>query len=296
MSAYRFIEAEKVAERKVASACALMEVSRSAFYGWHHHRPGPRAIADAKLEAKIVEIHAKSRATYGSPRIKAALAREGTGVGRKRVARLMALRGLAGRHRRRKIRTTIPDPEANTAMIDRLARAFDPESVALDRVYLGDITYIRTHEGWLYLATCLDLASRRVVGFSMADHMRASLVCDALAMAIKARRPEAGFTFHSDRGSQYTSGDFRKLLGSHKALQSLSRPRQCWDNAVAESFFSTLKQELVYRSTSPTRAAARAAIFEFIEVFYNRSRLHSTLGNLTPAEYEEQRLKQPEAA
>jgi transposase InsO family protein len=296
MSAYRFIEAEKVAERKVASACALMEVSRSAFYGWHHHRPGPRAIADAKLEAKIVEIHAKSRATYGSPRIKAALAREGTGVGRKRVARLMALRGLAGRHRRRKIRTTIPDPEANTAMIDRLARAFDPESVALDRVYLGDITYIRTHEGWLYLATCLDLASRRVVGFSMADHMRASLVCDALAMAIKARRPEAGFTFHSDRGSQYTSGDFRKLLGSHKALQSLSRPRQCWDNAVAESFFSTLKQELVYRSTFPTRAAARAAIFEFIEVFYNRSRLHSTLGNLTPAEYEEQRLKQPEAA
>jgi transposase InsO family protein len=296
MSAYRFIEAEKVAERKVASACALMEVSRSAFYGWHHHRPGPRAIADAKLEAKIVEIHAKSRATYGSPRIKAALAREGTGVGRKRVARLMALRGLAGRHRRRKIRTTIPDPEANTAMIDRLARAFDPESVALDRVYLGDITYIRTHEGWLYLATCLDLASRRVVGFSMADHMRASLVCDALAMAIKARRPEAGFTFHSDRGSQYTSGDFRKLLGRHEALQSLSRPRQCWDNAVAESFFSTLKQELVYRSTFPTRAAARAAIFEFIEVFYNRSRLHSTLGNLTPAEYEEQRLKQPEAA
>jgi len=296
MSAYRFIEAEKVAERKVASACALMEVSRSAFYGWHHHRPGPRAIADAKLEAKIVEIHAKSRATYGSPRITAALAREGEGVGRKRVARLMALRGLAGRHRRRKIRTTIPDPEANTAMIDRLGRAFDPESVALDRVYLGDITYIRTHEGWLYLATCLDLASRRVVGFSMADHMRASLVCDALAMAIKARRPEAGFTFHSDRGSQYTSGDFRKLLGSHKALQSLSRPRQCWDNAVAESFFSTLKQELVYRSTFPTRAAARAAIFEFIEVFYNRSRLHSTLGNLTPAEYEEQRLKQPEAA
>jgi transposase InsO family protein len=296
MSVYPFIEAEKVSERNVASACALMEVSRSAFYGWHHHQPGPRALEDAKLGAKIVEIHAKSRATYGAPRITAVLAREGDSVGRKRVARLMALRGLAGRHRRRKIRTTIPDPEANPTMVDRLGRAFHPESVALDRTYIGDITYIRTHEGWLYLATCIDLASRRVVGFSMADHMRASLVCDALAMAVEARRPQPGFVFHSDRGSQYTSGDYRKLLDKHKALQSLSRPRQCWDNAVAESFFSTLKQELVYRSTFPTRAVARAAIFEFIEVFYNRSRLHSTLGNLTPAEYEEKRLKQPEAA
>jgi putative transposase len=296
MIVYPFIEAEKVAERNVAAACALMEVSRSAFYGWHHHQAGPRALADAKLEVKIVEIHRASRATYGAPRITAALAREGTGVGRKRVARLMAKRGLAGRVRRRRIRTTIPDPEANTTMVDRLGRSFDPDSVGLDRVYLGDITYIRTHEGWLYLATCIDLASRRVVGFSMADHMRASLVVDALASAIKARRPTPGFMFHSDRGSQYTSGDFHKLLDKHKALQSLSRPRQCWDNAVAESFFSTLKEELVYRSTFPTRAAARAAIFEFIEVFYNRGRLHSTLGNLTPAEYEEQRLKQPEAA
>jgi putative transposase len=296
MSVYPFIEAEKVAERSVASACALMVVSRSAFYGWHHHQPGPRALEDAKLGAKIVEIHAKSRATYGAPRITAALAREGDGVGRKRVARLMALRGLAGRHRRRKIRTTIPDPDANPTMVDRLGRAFDPESVALDRTYIGDITYIRTHEGWLYLATCIDLASRRIVGFSMADHMRASLVVDALTMAIRVRHPEPGFVWHSDRGSQYTSGDFRKLVKEHNALQSLSRTRQCWDNAVAESFFSTLKEELVYRSTFPTRAVARAAIFECIEVFYNRSRLHSTLGNLTPAEYEAQRLSQPEAA
>lgn len=296
MSAYRFIEAEKVGERSVAPACTLMKVSRSAFYGWHHHQAGPRARANAKLTETIVEIHAKSRATYGSPRVTAALRGDGERVGRKRVARLMALRGLAGRARRRKIRTTIPDPDANATMIDRLGRSFDPESHELDRVYVGDITYIRTHEGWLYLATCLDLASRRVVGFSMADHMRASLVCDALAGAIKARRPAKGFTFHSDRGSQYTSGDFRKLLGEHKALQSVSRPRQCWDNAVAESFFSTLKEELVYRQTFPTRTAARAAIFEFIEVFYNRSRIHSSLGNLSPAKYEERRLKLPEAA
>jgi transposase InsO family protein len=208
----------------------------------------------------------------------------------------MSKRGIAGRYRRRKIRTTIADPEANATMVDRLGRSFDPESYALDRTYVGDITYIRTHEGWLYLASCMDLASRRVVGFSMADHMRASLVCDALAMAIKARGTADGFLFHSDRGSQYTSGDFRRLLGKHKALQSVSRPRQCWDNAVAESFFATLKQELVYRQTFPTRAAARAAIFEFIEVFYNRTRIHSSLGNLSPAKYEERRLKLPEAA
>ena len=248
MNAYRFIEAEKVAERNVASACALMEVSRSAFYGWHHHRPGPRACANAKLTEAIIEIHAKSRATYGSPRITAALAREGEGVGRKRVARLMAAHGLAGRIRRRKIRTTIADPEANTTMVDRLARSFDPKAHELDRVYIGDITYIRTHEGWLYLATCLDLASRRVVGFSMADHMRASLVCDALAMAIRTRAPKPGFLVHSDRGSQYTSGDFRKLLKANKALQSLSRPRQCWDNAVAES---SLPRSRKSSSTAP---------------------------------------------
>jgi putative transposase len=145
MSVYPFVEAEKVAERNVASACALMEVSRSAFYGWHHHEAGPRALADAKLETKIVEIHRASRATYGAPRITAALAHEGTGVGRKRVARLMARCGLAGRARPRKIRTTIPDPGASPTMIDRLRRAFAPDSVALDHVYLCDITDIRTH-------------------------------------------------------------------------------------------------------------------------------------------------------
>lgn len=292
MSVYPFVEAEKAAECNVARACALMEVSRSAFYLWSRHEPGPRARADAELEPRIAEIHRQSRRTYGSPRVTAALARDGEHVGRKRVARLMVRRGLVGRARRRRIRTTVPDPAARSVAPDRLARLFDPGSCALNRVYVGDITYIRTHEGWLYLATCLDLASRAVVGFSMADHMRASLVCDALAGAIRRRRPAAGFLFHSDRGSQYTSGEFRALLTEHGALQSLSRPHQCWDNAVAESFFATLKEELVRRQTFPTRAAARAAIFEFIEVFYNRRRLHSSLGNLTPAEYEDQRRRQ----
>ena len=298
MSVYPFIEAEKVAERNVASACALMEVSRSAFYGWHHHQPGPRALEDAKLEAKIVEIHAKSRAHI---RRTADHCRPGP---RRRWRRPKACgppHGASGVSpdviRRRKIRTTIPDPEANPTMVDRLGRAFDPESVALDRIYIGDITYIRTHEGWLYLATCH--RSREPAGRRLLDgrpHAGIARLSTPWPWPSEPVIPQPGFVFHSDRGSQYTSGDFRKLLDAHKGLQSLSRPRQCWDNAVAESFFSTLKEELVYRSTFPTRAAARAAIFEFIEVFYNRSRLHSTLGNLTPAEYEEQRLKQPEAA
>ena len=296
MSVYPFIEAEKVAVRNVAKACAMLTVSRSAFYDWHHHTDTIRAIADAKLAGQIVAIHRISRGTYGAPRVTVALARTGVGAGRKRVARLMAKEGLAGRSRRRKVRTTISDPAAGGAMIDRLGRVFDPASAELDRIYVGDITYIRTHEGWLYLATVIDLASRRVVGFAMADHMRASLVCDAQQMAIQMRHPAPGFVFHSDRGSQYTSRAFRDLLAAHKGLQSLSRPRQCWDNAVAESFFATLKEELVHRMVLPTREAARRAIFEFIEVFYNRSRLHSSLGYFTPAEYEEVRRKPAEAA
>jgi len=296
VNVYPFVEAEKVAVRNVARACAMLEVSRSAFYDWHHHESSPRAIADAKLAGQIIEIHKKSRATYGSPRVTNALHLTGVGVGRKRVARLMAKGGLAGRARRRKVRTTVSDPAAGGTMIDRLRRVFGPASYELDRVYVGDITYIRTHEGWLYLATVIDLASRRVVGFAMADHMRAQLVCDALRMAIEIRHPGPGFIFHSDRGSQYTSKDFRALLAKHHGLQSLSRPRQCWDNAVAESFFATLKEELVYRLVLPTREAARRAIFEFIEVFYNRIRMHSSLGYLTPAEYEASRRKSAEAA
>ena len=296
MNVYPFVEAEKVAERNVAKACAMLTVSRSAFYDWHHHTGSARALADANLADKIVAIHRISRGTYGAPRVTVALRRTGVGASKKRVARLMVTRGLAGRARRRKIKTTISDPAAQGSMVDRLGRAFDPASHDLDRIYVGDITYIRTYEGWLYLASVIDLASRRVVGFAMADHMRASLVCDALRMAIELRHPKPGFLFHSDRGSQYTSRAFRDLLAEHDGLQSLSRPRQCWDNAVAESFFATLKEELVHRLVLPTREAARRAIFEFIEVFYNRSRLHSSLGYLTPAEYEELRRKLAEAA
>jgi transposase InsO family protein len=284
VNVFPFIEAEKAEQRNVAKACEMLEVSRSAFYEWHQHVPSTRQLADELLGERIQEIYDESRGTYGWPRVHRALRDDGLHVSRKRVARIMRTEGLIGRCRRRWVKTTISDP--NVRAVDLLKRTFGPGAVELDRVYVGDITYIRTWEGWMYLATVIDLASRRVVGWAMADHMRAELVSDALRMAIENRRPAPGAIFHSDRGTQYTSSEFTGLLAEHKMLQSLSRPRQCWDNAVAESFFASLKLECVYRQPLPTRAHARRAVFDYIEVFYNRRRLHSTLGYCTPAAYE----------
>lgn len=287
MSVFPFIEAEKAAQHgNVAKACELLEVSRSAYYDWSAHVPSRRRLDDEALGERIQAVYDQSRGTYGWPRVHRALRRDGVHVSRKRVARIMRQKGLVGRCRRRWTKTTTPDPEA--AAVDLLKRAFEPGTVELDRVYVGDITYIWTWEGWAYLATVIDLASRRVVGWAVADHMRAELVCDALRMAIDARRPGAGLIFHSDRGTQYNSAEFRQLLEASKITQSFSRPRQCWDNAVAESWFSTLKLELIDRQSWATRAQVRRAVFEFIEVFYNRRRLHSSLGYLSPAEYERQ--------
>jgi len=285
VNAYPFIEAEKAERRNVTRACELMEVSRSAFYDWHQHQPTRRELDDAELAGRIAEIHADSRGTYGAPRVHAELRRQGFHLARKRVARIMAAQGLAGRCKRRWKRTTIADPEAQAA-VDLIKRAFGPGTVECDRAYVGDITYLRTWEGWAYLATVIDLASRRVVGWAIADHMETSLVCDALKMAIAARRPGPGFVFHADRGSQYTSTEFRRLLADHQGVQSLSRKGQCWDNSVAESWFATLKTELIYRHSWATIAQVRRAVFEFVEIFYNRRRLHSSLGYLTPVEYE----------
>jgi transposase InsO family protein len=262
-----------------------MEVSRSAFYDWHQHQPTRRALDDEALGERIAEIHTAMRGVYGWPRVYAQLRREGFHVSRKRVARIMRHRGLIGRCKRRWTKTTFSDPEA--AAVDLLKRAFGPGTVEVDRVYVGDITYIWTSEGWLYLATVIDLASRRVVGWAMADHMRASLVVDALEMALDARRPGPGLIFHSDRGTQYTSAEFAELLEANHVTQSFSRPRQCWDNAVAESWFASLKEECIHRQSWPTRAQVRRAVFDYIEVFYNRQRLHSSLGYLTPVEYEQ---------
>ena len=290
MSRMRFVEAEKAQHHNVAKACELLQVSRSAFYDFAQHRPSARALADEQLGERIEEIFDASRGTYGWPRVHKALRDEGVHASRKRVARIMRQKGLIGRCQRRSTKTTISDPETKAA--DLLKRVFGPETVELDRVYVSDITYIWTWEGWLYLTTVIDLASRRVVGWSMADHMRTELVSDALRMAVAARHPAPGLIFHSDRGTQYTSKEFTDLLADHEMIQSLSRPRQCWDNAVAESFFSSLKLELVNRQSWATRAQARSAIVDYIEVFFNRRRLHSSLGYLSPADYEARRRAQ----
>jgi transposase InsO family protein len=254
VSRYRFIAAEKVAAGNVAKACALLDVSRSAYYQWSTPVPSRRQEEAAELGEKVARIHQESRGTYGAPRVHQQLRREGIPCARKRVARLMACRGLVGRCRRRTRKTTVADPGAEPVAQDLLGRAFAPAEREPDRAWVGDISYLRTWEGWLYLAVVIDLATRRLVGFALADHMRASLVCDALRMALGLRQPAPGLVFHSDRGSQYTSREFGALLERHAIVQSLSRVGQCWDNAVAESFFATLKTELVYRQPWPTRA------------------------------------------
>ena len=203
MNVYPFIEAEKAEQDgNVTMACVMLEVSRSAYYEWSKHVPSARDVSDAELGDKIVDIHTKSRGTYGAPRITTELAEAGICVGQKRVARLMVRRGLIGRCKRRFKVTTTPDPDATSLAPDLIKRVFSPEAYELDTAWCGDITYIRTWEGWLYLATVIDLASRKVVGFAMADHMRADLVCDALEMAIAQRQPAPGLIFHADRGSQ----------------------------------------------------------------------------------------------
>ena len=224
MSRYRFVAAEKAAARGVSAACAVFEVSRSAFYQWSKQTHSARQRQDAELGERIACIHRDSRGTYGAPRVHHELRRQGIACGRKRVARLMSMRGLAGRFKRRFKQTTIVDSTAQDLAPDRVQRAFEPGGLALNRVWVGDISYLRTWEGWCYLATVIDLASRRVVGFALADHMRTSLVLDALKMALKARRPLPGLIFHSDRGSQYTSHEFQQLLADTKIAQSLSRP------------------------------------------------------------------------
>jgi transposase InsO family protein len=293
---YPFIAAEKPAERNVVRTCALLSVSRSAYYQWCRHLQSSHTRRDETLRVRIRRIHSESRETYGAPRIHQQLRQEGIQTARKRVARVMAEDGLQGRQKRRFKKTTIPDAGATSLWTDLVSRDFAPANRPLNQVWVGDITYIRTWQGWAYLATVIDLASRRVVGFAVANHMGASLIQEAMEMALKSRRPAAGLIFHFDRGSQYTSSAFRELLARHHVRQSLSRPRQCWDNAVAESFFATLKTELVYRQPITTIPAARTAGFDYIEVFYNRKRLHSALGYQSPSTYEACRLNQAKTA
>ena len=279
-----FIEAEEVAGHSVKRCCELLEVSRSAYYQRRRDEPSARELSDAELSKRIAEVHAESKGTYGSPRVHKELRRRGVACGRRRVRRLMRQAGLEGRCKKRWRRTTIADPAAEAAR-DLIQRHFGP-CTEIDARYVGDITYIATWEGWAYLATVIDLASRKVVGWALGDHMRTELVTDALDAAFAQRRPEPGLVFHSDRGCQYTSGDYAAFARDHGVVLSVGRTGQCWDNAVAESFFATIKRELIDTRPWPTRAGLRAAIFDYIEGWYNTRRLHSSLGYLSPAEYE----------
>ncbi len=259
-----FIEAEEAAGRSVKHCCDMFEVSRAAYYQRKSQAPSAREVSDAELVEKIRQVHDDSDGTYGSPRVHRELRDRGVACGRRRVRRLMRLHGREGRCKKRWRKTTVQDPAAQAEALDLIQRHFGPSEV-LDARYVGDITYIATWEGWAYLATVIDLASRRVVGWAVADHMRTELVSDALLMAFGSRRPPTGAIFHSDRGCQYTSHDFRNLAKENGVVLSLSRKGECWDNAVAESFFASIKGELIDRRPWPTIAALHRAVFDWIE-------------------------------
>jgi transposase InsO family protein len=284
VNCYPFIEAEKAGRRNVKRACALLKVSRAAFYQ-HLAGPSQRDQQDAELTGQIRAVHEGSKGRYGAPRVQAELRRRGRRHSRKRVARLMRAAGIRGRAAKRWKKTTIPDPAA-AARVDRIRRDFTTDASRINARWCGDITYVGTWEGWLYLATVIDIASRRVVGYAIADHLRTELVADALANAVAARNPEPGVIFHSDRGCQYTSAAFAALAGDCDVTLSLGRTGQCWDNALSESFFASIKGELIDLQAWPAKAMARRAIVEYI-AWYNGTRLHSTLGYRSPAEFEE---------
>jgi putative transposase len=288
MSRFRFVDAEK-ARFPVSLLCKTVGVSKSGYYAWRDRPPSKRSREDAVLTEKIREVHQRSRETYGYPRVHAELRTLGMRCGRRRVARLMRRAGIRGCMRGKKRRTTLRDPRAVPAE-DLVNRNF--VATAPDRLWTADITYLRTGEGFLHLAFVLDVYSRRIVGWSMASHLRAELVVDALEMAVWRRKPAAGLVHHSDRGTQYTALSFGKRLEDAGIVPSMGRTGSALDNAISESFVATLKVELVHTRRFPTRQAARSAVFEYLEAFYNRRRLHSSLGYLSPESYEDLMAKE----
>ena len=275
-------------EFPVRLMCRVLDVSVAGFYAFCKRPETWRAVVDDVLMARITVAFAASGGTYGAPRIYNELRAEGLPTSCKRVARLMRDGGLVARPRSAPRVCTTDSTHADPIAPNRLARQFDIHGIALNQVWVGDITYIPTREGFLYLATVLDLASRRCVGWAMRDTLEGDLVCSALHMAYTARQPEPGLIFHSDRGSQYAAHTFRALLKTYGMLASMSRKGDCYDNAVAESFFSTLEFELLMQRDFHTREEARRAIFRYIETWYNPKRRHSTLNYVSPAEYEAQ--------
>ena len=264
--------------------CAVLQVSRSGYYAWLKRPKSNRSTQNEQLMKQIKDIHQQSRGTYGSPRIHDELKDQGVVCSENRVARLMRQHGIAGQKKKKFVRTTDSNHSLPIAP-NRLNQCFEADRP--DAVWTADITYIWTGQGWLYLAVVLDLFSRRVVGWSMAPSLERTLVIDALKTAIAARNPGKGLIHHSDRGSQYASDDYQKLLRKNKMVASMSRRGNCYDNAPTESWFATLKRELVYRTNYATHAEARQNIFEYIEVWYNRQRKHSAIGYNSPVAYEE---------
>lgn len=270
----------------ILALCENLRVSPSGFYDWQKRQnsPGPRAREEETLAQEIQQIHQRSRQTYGSPRIVDELRKNGKRHGRNRVGRLMNEKGLCGRQKGRyRVQTTDSNHDEPIAP-NRLATA--PTPTAPNQIWVADITYIETAEGWLYLAAILDLYSRKIVGWAMSERIDTTLILKALAMALLHRNAPAGLLFHSDRGAQYASADYRAALANAGLTASMSRKGNCYDNAFIESFWSTLKMDLIYRRAFRTRADAKREIFDYIEVFYNRQRSHTALGCLSPVDFE----------
>ena len=279
---FRFVEAEK-AHYPIRLMCRCLAVSRSGYYAWRKRPPSARAEQDARLGVEIAASHRASRRTYGSPRILRDLREEGHRVSRKRVARLMRELGLEGR-RKRRFRATTDSRHRFPVAPNVLMRDFDVE--APNTAWVTDITYVATLEGWLYLAVILDLFSRRVVGYALSERIDRALVLEALREALVRRPGARDLIHHSDRGSQYASHDYRDALDQAGITCSKSRRGDCWDNAVVESFFGTLKMELLYELPLQTSAATRSAVADYIEIFYNVRRRHSSLDYRSPVEFE----------
>jgi putative transposase len=289
---YAFIEAHR-RQHAIRLMCRVLAVSKAGYYAWRHREPSARTRANTALATHIRAAHRRSRRTYGSPRVTEELRAQGVRCSENRVARVMRREAIRAKGRRRFRVLTTDSRHGEPVAPNVVQRQFAVAAIARrDRVWASDITYLPTGEGWLYLAVVLDLASRRVIGWAMRHTLARGLTLDALQMALAQRQPGPGVLHHSDRGSQYACGDYQALLLAHGMTCSMSRKGDCWDNAVVESFFATLKTELVDGTDWATREIARTAIFEYIEVWYNRERRHSSLGYRSPVQYEVEQLTQ----
>lgn len=280
---YAFIQ-QHARDLPVRRMCRLLDVTPSGYYAWTRRSPCEREARELRLIESIRSAHQRSRSAYGSPRVHKELRRQGVICSRKRVEKLMRQAQIrSSRHRRFRVMTT-DSAHDHPIACNLLDQEFQQEKI--DRVWVSDITYITTDEGWLYLASVMDLCSRKIIGWATADHLRGALATEALTKALKARRPKAGLLHHSDRGVQYACQDYQALLERHEITCSMSRGGNCYDNASMESFFKTFKSELVYQEHYATRKEANESIYPYIELFYNRQRLHSSLGYRSPTEYE----------